>query len=313
LGIYTPLSTARYQADLALRLLESWTDEQVPNRTRNIALAAAFSGYSHVLLGEGMCSAAFDIGPELSRTEIFERAEQRFSRALEAAETAGDNDVASLSRAGRARARLNLGKRAEAAADARLVPDGYVWNASYSGAVGRRENAIFARNVRAGSVTIEAPFRNLQDMDVPDARVAVVDVGRRGADNITPWWQQMKYTAAGSSIPIASWREARLIVAETEGGQTAVDIINLLHARAGIPAFTAADPDAIMQHIILERSRELFLESHHLGDKIRYGLSFTPPAGTPYPPKAGGFYGDMTCFPLPDVERLNNPNIGGRR
>jgi hypothetical protein len=66
-----------------------------------------------------------------------------------------------------------------------------------------------------------------------------------------------------------------------------------------------------MDHVVQERGRELFLESHHFGDKIRLNLPFTPAAGTAYPPKAGGFYGDMTCFPLPDAERLNNPNIGG--
>ena len=51
------------------------------------------------------------------------------------------------------------------------------------------------------------------------------------------------------------------------------------------------------------------MESQHLGDKLRYNLPFTPAAGTPYPPKAGGQYGSTTCFPLPNVERLNNPNI----
>jgi hypothetical protein len=41
-------------------------------------------------------------------------------------------------------------------------------------------------------------------------------------------------------------------------------------------------------------------------DIKRYGIPLTPPAGTPYP--LGGFYGDETCYPLPDVERNNNPN-----
>ena len=63
------------------------------------------------------------------------------------------------------------------------------------------------------------------------------------------------------------------------------------------------------QNIVSERERELFMESQHLGDKLRYNLPFTPAAGTPYPPKAGGQYGSTTCFPLPDKERFNNPNF----
>lgn len=41
---------------------------------------------------------------------------------------------------------------------------------------------------------------------------------------------------------------------------------------------------------------------------IRYGLPPFPAPGTPFP-IAGGFFGDQVCFPLPAVERLNNPNI----
>src|SRR2546423_620833 len=73
--VYTVLSTARYDADNALRLLDSWTDAQVPARDSLIATAAAYAGYSLVLLGEGMCSAALDVGPELTPTQILTEAE----------------------------------------------------------------------------------------------------------------------------------------------------------------------------------------------------------------------------------------------
>ena len=33
-------------------------------------------------------------------------------------------------------------------------------------------------------------------------------------------------------------------------------------------------------------------------------------AGVAYP-GGGGVYGDQTCMPLPDAERINNPNISG--
>src|SRR5689334_8517891 len=34
LGVYTPISTARFTTDQALQKLDSWTDQQVPNRQK---------------------------------------------------------------------------------------------------------------------------------------------------------------------------------------------------------------------------------------------------------------------------------------
>jgi hypothetical protein len=91
-----------------------------------------------------------------------------------------------------------------------------------------------------------------------------------------------------------------------------VDIINELHSRAGIPAYNGggASADQVLAQVIEERRRELFLEGHRLGDIRRYQLPLNPPPGTPYL-TGGGEFGTQSCFPLPDVERINNPNIGG--
>ena len=40
---------------------------------------------------------------------------------------------------------------------------------------------------------------------------------------------------------------------------------------------------------------------------IRYTLPLTPAQGTPY--RNGGTYGISVCLNLPDIERLNNPNL----
>jgi hypothetical protein len=64
----------------------------------------------------------------------------------------------------------------------------------------------------------------------------------------------------------------------------------------------------VQAQIVEERRRELFLEGHRLGDIRRLGLTITPAAGATFP-GGGGVYGTQTCFPLPDVERINNPTI----
>jgi starch-binding outer membrane protein, SusD/RagB family len=308
LGMYTPLSTARWTADNTLAQLEGWSDTEVSGRTALIATAAAYSGYSHVLMGEGFCSAAFDAGPEQTRPQIFERAEERFTRAIAAAEAANRADLRNMAYVGRARARLNLGKGAEAAADARMVPRGFVRNANYSAAAARAENRIFVMNNRSRFVSVYDAFRQAQVGGVADTRVPLVNTGARGANQQTVIWNQMKYPSAASPIPIARWAEAQLIIAEVEGGQAAVEIINTLRAVYGLPRFESSDPAAIRAQVIQERRRELFLESHHLGDLIRYDLPLDPAPGAPF--VNGGLYGNMRCMPLPDVERLNNPNIG---
>src|SRR5688572_17384060 len=103
LGVYTPISTARWSADNILALLQQWTDEQVEDRQEKIAMAAAYAGYSRVLLGEAFCSAAIDVGPEMTSAEIFAQAEDKFDVAVTAAQAAGDADLLAFAYAGRAR------------------------------------------------------------------------------------------------------------------------------------------------------------------------------------------------------------------
>ena len=97
-----------------------------------IAQAAAYAGYSLVLLGESSCSAALDGGPELTPEQVLTEAESRFTKAIDAAQAANNTDILNMARVGRARARVDLKKFADAKADAELVPPTYVHNATYS-------------------------------------------------------------------------------------------------------------------------------------------------------------------------------------
>jgi len=319
-GVYTSLSVARASADTILARLEGWTDAQMPagvNRTQLIGKAAAYAGYSLILLGEGFCSAAINVGPELTPTQVFTEARSRFDKAITAATTAGDASTLNLARLGRARTLLNLEDTVNAAADAALVPAGFVVNAvaSVTGSV-RQQNTTFA-HTGAGAGTsnyssVDASFDSLTFGGVADPRVRVVNTGLTGANGV-PIRQQTKYGSLGAAAPIARTTEARLIVAEADiraGDRAgAVSIINDLHAAAAIPAYdSTGQTDAqVLTQVRQERRRELFLESQRLGDMRRLNLPLLPPIGTPFP--GGGTYGDQRCFPLPAVERNNNPNI----
>lgn len=321
-GMLRPLQTARFLADDVARKLEAWTDAQVANRQSSLATAYSYAGYAVLLLGESYCTMAIDLGPELTRDQMFTEAESRFTKALTAAQAAGKADITNMALVGRARARLNLAvvdgnvvnpsALADAAADAQLVPAGYAKMATYADTPTRRNNHVYNSNNFLRGLHIDERFRNVTHEGLPDPRVPVVNTGQRGQDGSTINWAQSKYGSLATSIPVARWAEAQLIIAEAyvaAGNLTgATDIITDLHQAAGLPDYAGGTAAEISQHLIEERRLELFLEGHHLGDKLRYNLEFFPAPDEPYLSK-GGTYASTRCLSLPVQETQNNPNI----
>jgi starch-binding outer membrane protein, SusD/RagB family len=305
-GVYRPLSTARWSADNALTYLDQWSPAEVASRDSLIATAALYSGFSYTMLGMAMCTAAIDGGPEVTSSQLLGMAEQRFTRALDVATTASLPGIANAARVGRARVRLFQGDGAGAVTDAAAVPLDFTFNATASQDNGRRYNRVFASNILSRFYSVAPESRNLTTGGVIDPRTAVVNTGTNAADGSTLWTQQ-KYTGYASPIPIARGAEALLIIAEVEGGQTAIDIINTLRDRAGVPTFGGGTPAEIRQAVIEERRRELWMEGFRQYDIGRFDIPQVPAPGTDYP--KGGSYGNTTCLPLPDIERFNNPNI----
>ncbi len=311
-GVYTPISTARFTADTVAALLKVWTDQQVANRSDLLAKALIYSGYDRILLGELFCSAAINRGPELTSAQIFAQAEDKFTQGLAAAQAANDAQLTSLAYMGRARARLDQANLTGADADAKMVPVGFVYNATADVSNGVRTNRVYLQfNARAASV--DPQFRGLtvptvSGGAVPDTRIADSATGINGADNHTPLVVSNKYRTGASPIPLGSYQEAQLIIAEAEGGQVAVNIINSLRVAAGLPgAFQSTDAAVIKNQVIAERSRELYLQGVRLYDVRRQGIALNPAVGAAY--LHGGVYGTELCLPLPDVERNSNPNI----
>ena len=287
LGVYTPLQTARYTNASTLTKLQGWTDAQVPDRQKLMAQTAAYAGYTLLLLGEGFCQApAETLGPALDQAGLFAKAEEHFTTAIAAAQAAGAGatDLLNLAYVGRARARLDQGKNADAAADAALVPAGFVYTLDTFANAGRLVNRVFSENVQSASVTIGAAYRDPGTFPV----AATTRTDSRG----NPLWIQTKYTGLDDPYVVASGAEAQLILAEANGSLTG-------------------------QALVDARQQRLFLEGTRLYDIQRFMkvdpalVPLVPPSGAAYP--KGGKYGDLEgrmCMPLPDIEKQNNPNIG---
>jgi hypothetical protein len=314
LGVYVPLSTARWSAENILFALIDWTDAELSDlgfdRQELIAKAAAYAGYSYLLLGEGFCSMAIDEGPELTPTQVFELAVERFTTAMEAAQQAGESDLQNLAGVGRARAYLNLGQDAAALADAQAVPAGFVYSTTASGDFSVRSNRVFAQSgpppLGGTALSVGESYREYLHYGEEDSRVPVSDYIQTNNDG-TDVYFQLKYGSLDDPIPLATYDEAQLIIAEVQGGQTAVDIINAFHEAAGLTPFEGGTEAEILAHVIEERRAVLWLEGHRFNDIERHMLPLVPAPGTPY--RKGLAYSDYRCFPLPDIEIRNNPNI----
>jgi len=310
MGFYTPLQQARFQLEDTFKRLDGFTDAQVPNRARLMAQMRAYAGYTYLLLGEGMCEMTIDNGPAMTKDEVLAIAETRFTDAITMA-TATDTATVSLKNmaiVGRARTRLDRGNLAGAAADAALVPQGYVRTARFSETNPARENRWYNLNIRNDYLSVADAYRNLTVGGVPDPRVKVTDMKRLGNDNVTPMWQQTKYVGSGSAPEvIASWNEAQLILAEATGGQAGIDALNRVRTANGVTTPLVYTGGDITDIVIEERRRQLFAEGQRYVDMLRKNIPF--PTGTNGANRKGQVYGPITCVPLPNVETQNNPNF----
>ena len=319
IGVYTPLQTARASAERVLQLLDGWSDAEVPQRTTLIATMHAYAGYSTLLLGEGFCTTVISsldanrtlvYGGEISRDSAFRVAEARFGAAITTAEVAGATNLLNLALVGRARARLDVGDLSGAQSDATQVPPEFTYQMTASASAPRRWNRVWAQERTSLLTSVGASYQELGEPRVP-----VTDMRQRSPTGVPVFFQE-KYASASSPIRIASGAEAQLIVAEADIAagtaaslESAEAILDAFRARGNQPPLATADQATLRAALIDQRRRELFLEGQHLGDIIRFDLTLTPPAGTRYP--AGGVYGSQKCLQLPDVERQNNPALGG--
>ena len=311
MGFYTPLQQARFQLEDAFTRVEKFTDQLVPTRPKILAEMRAYAGYAYLLLAEGMCQMTVDRGPLMTKAQVLAIAEQRFTDAITRAQAINDASLLNMSLVGRARTRLDLGTAtslAGAATDAAAVPSGFVRNAEFSETTPSRENRIYDLTIRNDYLSVAPAYQNLTVNGVADPRVKVLDAKKLAQDNVTPLFTQQKFTGSGAvSLPIASWAEAQLIYAEATGGQAGLDAINRVRAASNIGPLVMdpTDATAFQAAVLEERRRQLFSEGQRYADMLRKNLPFQTGIN-----RKNQVYSSLTCVPLPDVETLNNPNLG---
>jgi hypothetical protein len=325
---------ARWLAEETLRRLEAAGPPpagslQTPVQYANaLQLGYVYAGYANRLLGENMCAAVIDGSGELPIATFFTRAESLFTKAL--AVTGGTAATAatlnSASYAGRAAARVFLGKWTEAVSDAGQVQIGFAYNMPYFniGSDDQRNRIAWA----VGNTPYRAhtqwstwyyDYRTASN----DPRVPITVTTLQGDAAIeccgrVSFWPEAKHNTSASPIRLASGREMRLIEAEAKlrGSDIpgAFTLINAVRTNAGttaLPVPTAIDE--AWRLLKRERGIELWLEARRLGDLRRWKKNNTPGALDPL--ESVGPASHLTrqdlCFPISRSERETNPNLRG--
>jgi hypothetical protein len=334
-GTYRNLHRARSGASRTIGILE----EFAPTPAANIGEVYALRGFTEVFFAEMYCSGVpfseedgvtNTFGQPQTSAQILTRAVASFDEAI--AKT-GTDPRSNMAKIGKARALLNQGQFAAAAAAVSGVPTSYKYEILHSAATGRQTNGIWTalspnasryavRNNEGGSpmVWLQTPA---------DPRMPWVPSQRQGFNGTALQLPtQLKYVDRSAPVVVAGGIEARLIELEAQlqaNTQAARDAVfaglNNLRATASTPAIapiTAAPATqaAAVDLLFQERAYWMWLTGHRLGDLRRlirqYGRTANQvfPTGDTPPGVAANTYGSDVNFIIPRDE-FNNPNFTG--
>ena len=330
LAVFRNLQRARRSAEVAASTI-STVSTTAATDTR-IAETFSLAGFTYVALGENYCSGVpistadpsggLTFGDPQTTTQILTTAIARFDSALaHTVSSATGTTIASMAKVGKARALVDLGQYAAAAAAVNGVSTTFAYNTTHTLSLGRQQNGVFVfinQTERFGVANQDGGnglnFRAAFDPRVPWARTPANNVG---FDNLTPDYYEGKYASETATIPVANGVEARLIEAEAAlaagDNATWLSTLNALRANPALvpsvfPAsFTAnvfnpasftplaplTDPGSAAARVDLmfrERAFWLYLTGHRLGDLRRlvrqYGRTpdavFPGGGGAPY-------------------------------
>lgn len=274
-----------------------WTAENAVDRYREVlqvipdapafgsygpaAQALVWGGFANRVLGENFCQVTFNGSGLYPHTAAFERADSLFRDAIPIATAAGEDEYLTAAHAGRAQvllllARYGLASYNDAAAQAAMVPDDFVWQVPYSNQDLDQYNYLYWANgnqpYRAHTVW-GTYWENNPDPRTP-FRIATDTTGDAGVEKFggnVPWYPEEKDASVDDDVNVASGWEMRLIRAEAALANndlvTAATQMNVHRTELGLadlgPFATQAEGYTALK---TERAAELWLEARRMGD-----------------------------------------------
>lgn len=309
--VWQPISLAAASAKTVIDLTLP-----TPTTNINLARAATFRGFSILQIAQDFCTGTLSGGPELTTAQMLDSAIAYFSKGVDigkANASTDGNNLANASLVGRARAKLQKGDKAGAAADAALVPAGFVFNLNMTDDLANRtrlSNRMYQFTLDRSSISV-APFYRVND---PRVTYKAPGVSKLQGQDAVPggFFEQTKFPAYNTPLRLASKLEADYIAAEAGTTDAQVTLINARRTANGLAAYAGAtDAASVLKELYNQRAFEFYLEGKRLGDFRRSAASVTniTPAGGVYFKPGYSNVGTQTCYPLPRAETDNNVNF----
>jgi hypothetical protein len=220
--------------------------------------------------------------------------------------------LSNAAQVGIARALLQAGKKAEAAAAPAAVPAKFTYNIQHIDNASQRAlgNKIWEFSESRISLVVGPEFRAIADAG--DTRVKYTDAGRLAQDGELRFYRQAKFPGWGSAMRFASSLEAQYIIEEAnQNPVTMLTFINARRAAGTRPAYSGAvDITSLMAELMLQKSIDFWLEGHEMRDFRRNPTiyPFVLPTGNNYYKPQLGPVGTDTCWPVPRTELERNTN-----
>lgn len=324
-----------HHARVSLAQAAAALQQYAPTPDSRIGEMLALNGFTYVYFAENYCSGvpfserlpdgSVQYGSPLTTDQMLDTALQRFADAAAATANAS---IVRLAAVGTARALLDQGDAAGAAAAVAGVPTGYAYLSPHSTATGRQYNGIYVFNNQAPagtgrfSVADTEGTNGLNFRSAADPRVVAPRNGF-GFDGVSPLYVLQKFSGPTAPTHLADGIEARLIEAEAQlragNGAVMVTRLNLLRANSdsngGFNLAALADPGTQVGRedlLFRERAFWMFATGHRLGDLRRMVRQYGRTATSIYPTgaylHANTLFGSNTELPVPSSER-NNPNF----
>jgi len=322
--IYGNLHRARAAAEATIDLAVSFGGvAEIESEMQSIV------GYIYVIFAETHCAGVpfskapsgggdLVLGMPLTTQAMFETAITWFDQAINSGGAGSNPDLVNLARVGKARAMLGLGQIGNAANEVTLVSTDFVYNIEHSDNSRRQENGIYTMTTtrRQYSIADGKGINGIMFRSAMDPRTPWDGGTSNGQDDITLYYNQLKYTSPSAPVSLASGIEARLIEAEAAAQAGDASAVALIHddlrATVGLAPvdLTGMSTDQLRKYHFDERAFWLYSSGHRHGDLRRLVRVYGEAIETVFPWGPyfkGGDYDSNVTFPVPQSE-ANNPN-----
>ncbi len=315
---WNPLQLARWGAAAGIARLNETQSDAPTNQY--LTAAYMWAGWANRVAGDNVCIAVFggedrdgdgtsDPGEVMDVSAHHTRAIERFETAISRAGGGGHDSIVVASRAGMAQAHLLLGNYSQAQSLASQIPDDFLWTAHRSNNTGREFNSVYGfTHEGTKQITVWGMYNDSIGADT-DPRVPWRDMNQTSGGGVKPFYRQLKYTDRADDYPLAKGHEMRLIEAEAMlrmgDRQGAIDKINYVRARVGVPPVSASSDQEAWLALDRERNFELWLEGRRLKDNARFSAESLSSWAVAF------MQGRHSCFPPSLAECSANPNVTG--